>query len=262
MSILIDKVRSLPEDQKEIFYRYMGVKSVCEDHIDEKLSYAQQNNIVFTTIKGVVRFLAMDLELIKERFEMYKNAGFVDLIVNNPEYIRYDTNIILERISLCQKVDRPFVTDGKYADFLFDDKQWENIEKALGDEKDVAKTSLNEYSDISPKELSIGDGDEIVANAMANGGNIDFEEREYNLYVESREIVDRVREAIGTTSDSINNIKISPDELISRLIKTNPSLDAKKLAKYCLEYSYGLVDGIDPIIDAIYENIDVRKRGL
>lgn len=262
MSKLIDTINKLPDDQRNIFDKYMGVMSVCEDQIDEKLHFAELHNILMKTLKGSLRYLAMDLEEIKNRFEIYQKAGFEDIITNSPELIRFNPNTILERISLCQKVGKPFKVDNRYASFLFDDKLWSAVERAFDD--DFEKTSLNEYPEINPDEWTMKkDMDDVVYKAFNYAGPLDFDENSYDKYIKAAEIIKGVKEAIGSNPDKDTmSLPIATDELITRLIKVEPNLSERMIAKYCLQYCDGLVDGVDPIIDAVCENVSEEKRGL
>ena len=263
MSKLIETINKLPDEQKHIFNKYMGVMTVCERQIDEKLHFAEMNGFEITTLKGALRYLAMELSDIEERFAIYKQAGYEDVVTKSPELIRFNPNTILERISICEKVGKPFKVNGKYANFLFDDKMWSVVEKAL-EEDDFEKTSLNDYKEINPDEWTAAqDVDDVVYKAMSSTEPVEFDEKTYDTYLKAAQIIKGVKEAIGSpVNDDIMPLPIAEDELITRLLKTDPTLDAKTIAKYCLQYCDGLVDGVEPIINAIASSMEEEKRGL
>ena len=262
MSKLLETIGKLPDDQQQIFNKYMGVMAICEKHIDEKLHFADMNGFELTTLKGALRYLAMDLSDIEERFAIYKEAGYEDIVTKSPELIRFNPNTILERISICEKVGKPFKVDGKYASFLFDDKMWSVVEKALEDD-DFEKTSLNDYKEVDPDEWAKEDTDEVVYDALNKTEPVEFDETTYDTYLKASQIIKGVKEAIGSPQENDTMpLQIAEDEFITRLLKSKPTLDAKTIAKYCLQYCYGLVDGVEPIIDAIASSMEEEKRGL
>ena len=263
MSKLIETINKLPEEQRHIFSKYMGVMQICEKQIDEKLHFAEINKIEITTLKGALRYLSMELDDIERIFATYKAAGFEDLIIHNPEYIRFVPETIIERISICQKVGKPFKVDGKYAPFLFDDNQWNAVEKVFAD-GEFEKTKLSDYREVNPDEWTTNqDIDDVIYKALSYNEPIDFDETTYDKYMKVSQILKGTKEALG--ANPVNDtmaLPISEDDLITRLIKINPTLDEKTIAKYTLQYCYGIVDGIDPIIDAIAESFKEEKRGL
>ena len=263
MSKLIETINKLPDEQQHIFNKYMGVMTVCEKQIDEKLHFADMNGFELTTLKGALRYLAMELADIEERFAIYKKAGYEDIITKSPELIRFNPNTILERISICEKVGKPFKVDGKYAGFLFDDKMWAVVEKALEDD-DFEKTSLSEYKEINPDEWTVSqDADDVVYEAISSNEPVDFDEATYDTYLKATQIIKGVKEAIGSSAtNDIMPLPMAEDEFITRLLKAEPTLDAKTVARYCLQYCDGLIDGVEPIINAIAESMEEEKRGL
>ena len=266
MSKLLETIGKLPEDQKRNFSKFMGVMASCEKQIDEKLHFADLNGFELTTLLGAIRYLEMDLSAIEERFDVYKQAGYEDVVTKSPELICLNPHTILERISICEKVGKPFRVDGKYASFLFDDKLWKTVENAL-EENDIAETSLSDYEAIDPYEWTNADDDKeadnIVYSAISNPEPVSFDESTYDTYLEAIQIIKGVKEALGTTPvKDVVSLPIAEDELITKLLKAKPTLDAKSVAKYCLQYCDGLVDGIDPIIDAIASSMKEEKRGL
>lgn len=260
MERLFELVNGLPKEQKDIFYKYMGVLPAITKDFDEKLTFAKDNGVRLTSAAGLVRFFSMGYDELVYRFNKYKDNDLAMMICNKPELIRFDVDTVLERISICKKVDRPYLIDGKYADFLFNDTLWKVIEKNINSENDFEE--IKEVKDLS--SWTNPDMEEVVEKALTLDDQLEFDETTYNKYIKISEIIKRVKEAIGATSETKDNaiIPIATDDLIVKLMKVDPSLSEEQIAKYCLKYCEGLDAGVDEIIAELSTNMDKEKRGL
>lgn len=274
MDIIIEAYKSLPEEQRKIFYKYMGIMPALianADNCQKVLTFAQENGIELVTAKSKARFLEEDLSVIEKHFMAYKKAGYERIILANPELIRFDAEEVLKRINQCIKAGKGIEIDGRFAEFLFDDHQWENVRKNLHleevsmedpEKKDKVIESVDLHDSArKPNKESYKD---LELKLFAND-SLDLNPEQFERYLEISNLLKNVRESLYGVNADAENVRISSDMVISKLIGTpDNNLSNKDIVKACLYYcnrETNLDDEIDKEIDNLAVSQE-NKRGL
>ncbi|MBQ9833877.1 MAG: hypothetical protein IJO33_01650 [Bacilli bacterium] len=267
--------KNLPEDQKSIFCKYMTVLPALEaneENCKAVLSFAEENNINFNTIKALIRFTCEDLNDIKIRIAAYKEAGYERIILNNPELIRFDAKEVLYRIEQCIKAGKGIEIDGRFAEFLFDDLQWKTVKENLCNE-DVTVNELANKGKSAESEIlrdAARKPDEQGLTALEKilfvNDAYDLDADQFERYIQLTELLKNVRHTIYTVDVGDNTeARISSDMVISKLIgySTESNLSNNDIIKACLYYCNGETNltGVDSIIEELELNQE-NKRGL
>ena len=249
MNELLELVKGLEEEQQKIFYKYLGVVKTCLVGFEEKFVYIKENGFKLDTAKKIIRLLELDLDTIKERLEDYRANGVADMVLNNPELLRFDSKKIIERIKKCDEVGKGYKTDsGEYFDFLFDDVEWKNVLAGLN----VAGT----FKEI--KKEPVIEPDEFLQNILDFNEPIELDAEDFEKYLKVAELVGSAREAIlGNNKDS-EGAKVPSDVLITKIIRTNGNLTPRDITKMVLKYCNDITEGVDDILDSLIG----EKRGL
>lgn len=279
MDIIIEAYKSLPEEQRKIFYKYMGIMPALVANVDncqKVLTFAQENGIELITAKSLARFLAEDISTIEKHFMHYKKAGYERIILANPELIRFDAEEVLKRINQCIKAGKGIEIDGRFAEFLFDDLQWKNVRENLHLEevsmedlekkgKDIESVDLHVSARIPNKESY----KDLELKLFANDP-LDLNPEQFERYLEISNLLKNVRESLYGVNADAENVRISSDMVISKLIGNvsditpDNNLSNKDIVKACLYYcnrETNLDDGIDKVIDNLAVSQE-NKRGL
>ena len=278
VKLIIEAYKKLPDDQKGIFYKYMGVMPILatkEENCKQALAFAEENGINLITAKALVRFICEDINNSKERFNAYKEAGYERIIINNPELIRFDAKEVLLRINQCIKAGKGVEIDGRFAEFLFDDLQWKTVKENLHIE-DVTINELEQKGkDIESVDLHVSakgpnkEGLQVLENVLFVNDAVDLDSEQFERYLQITELLGNVREAMYGVNADAQSAKISSDMVISKLVGNSSditpgnNLSNKDIIKACLYYCNGdaLQEGVNEVIDslAVFQE---DKRGL
>lgn len=278
VDLIIDSYKKLPDDQKVIFYKYMGVMPILatkEENCKQALAFAEENGVALITAKALVRFICEDINNIKGRFNAYKEAGYERIIINNPELIRFDAKEVLLRINQCIKAGKGVEIDGRFAEFLFDDLQWKTVKENLRIE-DIAVNELEQKGKdiesvdlhVSAKETSV-EGLQVLENVLFVNDAVDLDSEQFERYLQITELLRNVREAMYGVNVDAENAQISSDMVISKLIGNSSNitpennLSNKDIIKACLYYCNGDAkqEGVDEVIASLV-TLQEDKRGL
>ncbi len=250
-------VSSLPKDQQEIFYKYMGVYLACRQDVDEKIDFLESHKIKLDTARALVRVFSMDIKDIRVRYNLYKEAVLEDIVIMYPEILRYDPKKVISRIKACEKIGKAFLVNGKPADYLFDDQQWMMVKNAIiGDKMDFNRS----VDSIRPDKVvePLPDPEDYITD-----DNYDLDVVAFERYEKLSKLLENVRFTIGSTAINSPSV-LSSDEFLMREIGHNPTASDKDIIKNCLKTCDGITEGVDEIIDelmALEENKG-EKRGL
>ena len=287
MDSFFNLVKALPEDQRRIFYKYMGVVSACELDVEEKIAFVKENGIFFDkegnvkikTARALVRVFAMDIRDLKSKYAMFMAAGkelnkeeeITHLVTTFPEILRYDRTKVLARIVACDKLnDKPIMIGDRPAGYIIDDVEWNNL---IRDEK---LKKARDDGDIKPfiEEHMKGDfaSDESDIEAKEVDPTSWLEEEQYDLkdvnafarYQSLLEVSGNTRSTLGSTAIGVTIDLQIPNELMKELGK-NPDRSDKDIIKACLNNCGLDTDGIDDVIDNFLQDYTIeeeeKKRG-
>lgn len=267
--------KNLPEDQKSIFCKYIGIAPALEakeENCSAVLSFAEENGIALVTAKSLVRFICEDINDIKLRFETYKSAGYERIVINNPELIRFNAKEVLSRIEQCLRAGKGIEIDGRFAEFLFDDIQWKTVSANLllpGASAEKLEEG-SKFIEVDKLHSAVKEPSKIGRNnlesTLFSNDQYDLDSEQFERYLQVTELLKNVRYAIYTVDVGDNvDAKISSDMVISKLIGSanGSNFTDNDIIKACLFYCNGETDlmGIDAIIKDLTLNQE-NKRGL
>ena len=248
-------VNTLPKDQKDIFYKYMGVVAACQKDLEEKMNFVEQHGLKIDTARALVRVFSMDIKDLKQKYslfaaaakEIHKEEEILHMIKVFPEILRYDHKKVLARIVACSQMDdKPILVGDKPAGYIIDDMQWQNLLDKELERQQQDEDAMRFYNEALEKgNVDDANYENIMERPVdpqiwitpdyEEDKNYDMNDvKAFERYQSLLELVGSIRSAIGSTAQSIEGDLIIPDILMKEL-STNPLKSDKEIVKTCLE---------------------------
>lgn len=147
-------IANLPKEEKEKLPKFYANVLIAKENMDnsERVidALAEYGIKINTAID--LRVLTVDSRVVEVALAKLKSCGELEMVLSEPQRLRYQIEDIINRIVICKNVNKGYVGENGYCSFIFNDDEWEEIIKGI--EIDDSYATVNNTFSQEETELS------------------------------------------------------------------------------------------------------------
>lgn len=148
-------ISSLSKEEKVYLPKYYGNIIIATENAENTEALLKTIANYGIRIERAIdfRIFSMDAKLIEAYLAQLKDCGELEFVLERPERLRHQIDIIIKRIKMCQEVGKGYKNDeGEYCTFIYDTTEWEEVSKGINLDDEYAtlnNTFQKEENDIN-----------------------------------------------------------------------------------------------------------------